>query len=226
MPSPMPSPMHFFLASSERPDTALPPERWMVAFPEGQWGFWPALSRQVRPADVVWVSVRTSDWSSKVSELRRAHPACHVVVMSPVLQDEEGLTALNLGARGYCHLLASPDLLREVAQLVSHGGLWIGPELVQRLVAATRNLLDRSPNAPLPQTDLSVLSERELQVARAVADGKSNREVAEQLFISERTVKAHLGAAFEKLGVRDRVQLVLHLQRSANAGLAAPRPTR
>jgi DNA-binding CsgD family transcriptional regulator len=59
-----------------------------------------------------------------------------------------------------------------------------------------------------------------------VADGKSNREVAEQLFISERTVKAHLGAAFEKLGVRDRVQLVLHLQRSANAGLAAPRPTR
>lgn len=211
----MAAPMHYFLASGERPDTALPPERWMVAFPQGQWSPWTSLSRAVKPADVVWVSVLVPDWKARVAELRTLQPACQVVVMSPVLEDEEGLTAINIGARGYCHLLASPDLLREVAQLVAHGGLWIGPELVQRLVAATRNLLDRSPNAPLPDTDLSVLSERELQVARAVADGKSNREVAEQLFISERTVKAHLGAAFEKLGVRDRVQLVLHLQRSA-----------
>ena len=63
------------------------------------------------------------------------------------------------------------------------------------------------------------VSAREAEVAQAVAAGKSNREVAEQLFISERTVKAHLGAVFEKLGVRDRLQLALRL-----SGRAATRP--
>jgi DNA-binding NarL/FixJ family response regulator len=134
-----------------------------------------------------------------------------VVVLSSVPEQVEGLRALNAGARGYCHLLAAPVLLQEVAQVVSLGGLWVGPDLVQRLMAATRELLQRSPDAVRPAVDLSVLSERELQVARAVAEGQSNREVAEQLHITERTVKAHLGAVFEKLGLRDRVQLVLQL---------------
>jgi len=53
-----------------------------------------------------------------------------------------------------------------------------------------------------------------VQVARAVSAGRSNKEVADKMFISERTVKAHLGAIFEKLGVRDRLQLVLRLAAS------------
>ena len=55
-------------------------------------------------------------------------------------------------------------------------------------------------------------------MARAVTAGRSNREVADLLFISERTVKAHLGAVFEKIGVRDRLQLVLRLAASADPG--------
>ena len=94
-------------------------------------------------------------------------------------------------------------------------GCGSGTSLVQRLVAATRELVQRNPGADGGAVcDLSALSEREAQVARAVAQGRSNKEVAEQLFISERTVKAHLGAIFDKLGVRDRVQLVLKLQSS------------
>jgi DNA-binding NarL/FixJ family response regulator len=100
-----------------------------------------------------------------------------------------------------------------VAQVIQHGGLWLGPDLVQRLMAATRDVLARSPNAPVQAADVSALSDRELQVARAVADGHTNKEVADLLHISERTVKAHLGSVFEKLGVRDRLQLVLRLAR-------------
>lgn len=188
-----------------------PPERWLQAFPDGQWSNWTTLEVSLRAGDTVWVPVTYPDWEACVSALLARQPACAVVVVSGVLQDAEGLRALNAGARGYCHLLAVPELMREVAQVVSHGGLWVGPSLVQRLMSATREALARSPNAQLPTVDLSPLSEREAQVARAVAAGKSNKEVAEQLFISERTVKAHLGAVFEKLGVRDRVQLVLHL---------------
>jgi two-component system, NarL family, nitrate/nitrite response regulator NarL len=208
---------HHFLASSAAQPPIQPSERWLLAFPNGQWSNWSTLKAQLKPGDTVWVPVAHADWEARVRELLAHQPACQVVVTSTVLQDPEGLRALNAGARGYCHALAVPAVLKEVAQVVAHGGLWLGPDLVQRLMAATRDALARSPNAPLPQVDLSVLSERERQVAQAVADGKSNKEVAEQLFISERTVKAHLGAAFEKLGVRDRVQLVLYLQGASRA---------
>ena len=198
----------YFLSSTVAKPPILPPERWMLAFPEGEWIRWATLQAAVQADDTVWVPVQHEDWMNKVAALVAAQPACRVVVVSTVPYDAEGLRAVNVGARGYCHQLAVPEMLQEVAQAVQHGGFWLGPDLVQRLVSATRELLaDKAP--PSSSVDLSALSDRELQVAKAVAAGKSNKEVAEQLFISERTVKAHLGAVFEKLGVRDRVQLVL-----------------
>lgn len=202
---------HLFLASATAKPPILPPERWVLAFPGGSWNNWSTLQTSVSAGDTVWVPVAHPDWQDKVAALLQLQPQAHVVVVSTVPYDAEALRALNAGARGYCHLLAVPELLQQVAQVVQNGGVWLGPELVQRMVTATRDLIERSPHAALPQTDLTTLSERELQVARAVASGKSNKEVADQLHISERTVKAHLGSVFEKLGVRDRVQLVLHV---------------
>lgn len=201
---------HFLLPDSAA-SWSLPPERWSQAFPGGLACDWTLLRQTAAAGDTVWVPVTREDWLARVAALLQMQPGCRVVVLSAVPGETEGLRALDAGARGYCHLLAVPTLLREVAQVVGLGGLWVGPELVQRLVAATRGLLQqrRAPNAVCP--DLSLLSEREAQVARAVACGHTNREVAEQLHISERTVKAHLGAVFEKLGVRDRVQLVLQI---------------
>ena len=80
------------------------------------------------------------------------------------------------------------------------------PELMQRFLALSMRV------APKPQSsevELNALTSRELMVAEQVAKGASNREIAEALDITERTVKAHLSAIFEKLGVRDRVQLAL-----------------
>lgn len=200
-----------FLVQAIAPWPAIARGRWQQAFPDGQLGDWIEVQQTVAAGDTVWVPVMLDDWRLKVAALLQSQPDCRVVVLSSVPEQDEGLRALDAGARGYCHWLAAPVLLQEVAQVVSLGGLWVGPELVQRLMAATRELLQRSPDAVRPAVDLSVLSERELQVARAVAEGQSNREVAEQLHIAERTVKAHLGAVFEKLGLRDRVQLVLQL---------------
>jgi DNA-binding NarL/FixJ family response regulator len=77
---------------------------------------------------------------------------------------------------------------------------------MRQLVLATARIL---PATSTPQADLSLLTSREKAVAELVAAGKSNKEVARDLDITERTVKAHLGSAFEKLQVRDRLQLVL-----------------
>ena len=211
---------HHFLTDTLVHPPVTPPLRWLDAFNEGQTANWGQV-QAASEGDVVWVSVGYPAWADAVTRLVAAHPRVRVVVLSPMPSQTEGLQAINVGARGYCHLFAVPELLQDVSAVVEQGGLWVGPELVERIVAATRDLLQRSPAAAaqLQAADLSTLSVREAEVAQAVAAGKSNREVAEQLFISERTVKAHLGAVFDKLGVRDRLQLVLRL---SGRGPAAP----
>jgi DNA-binding NarL/FixJ family response regulator len=144
-------------------------------------------------------------------------PGTRAVLLSGSPDPAEGLVALDAGAMGYTHAYALPELLQEVATVIAHGGIWAGPELLKRLVAATSAALATLP-APAHgpgqvaqnyATAWAKLSAREAQVVNSVAAGKSNKEVADQLFISERTVKAHLGMAFEKLGVRDRLQLAV-----------------
>lgn len=211
---------HHFLTDTLAHPPVTPPLRWLDAFNDGQAANWGQV-QAAKAGDVVWVSVGYPTWADAVARLLAAKPRVRVVVLSPVPDQAEGLQAINIGARGYCHLFAVPELLQDVATVVEQGGLWVGPELVDRIVAATRDLLQRSPAAAaqLQAADVSTLSARELEVAQAVAAGKSNREVAEQLFIAERTVKAHLGAVFEKLGVRDRLQLALRL--AGRAGVSA-----
>lgn len=211
----------YFLSHAQASPPVLPPERWRAAFPQGQWGDWSRLSASLQAGDLVWLSVGYPLWLEVLAQLLGLQPAARVIVLSSVPDQTEGLRAIHQGARGYCHLYAAPEMLQDVGTVVAQGGLWLGPELVDRIVAATRELLDRSPAAAetIPVVDLSALSARELEVARAVAAGRSNREVAEALFISERTVKAHLSAVFEKLGVRDRLQLTLQL-----SGRGATRP--
>lgn len=204
---------HLFLADADARPPVVPTDRWQTAFSQGRWldrgAIWPAC----KAGDMVWLPTALPDWEALLRRLVAERPASPVVVVSNIPESVEGLRAIDRGARGYCHAYAVPGLFTDVAQVVSQGGLWVGPELLGRLVAAARDLLGRAASrdeAPA-EVDLSMLSLREAEVARAVVAGKSNREVAEALFISERTVKAHLGAVFEKLGVRDRVQLVLHL---------------
>jgi len=127
----------------------------------------------------------------------------------------------SAGVRGYCNAHATAANLRRVANVVQAGGLWIGEALMQRLLTATRTAMLRKPvvppaideNASASEDRLSVLSKRELEVARTVAGGSSNKEVARQLGITERTVKAHVGAVFQKLNVRDRLHLALIVNR-------------
>lgn len=178
-------------------------QRWLEAFPQA------VVTANVHDAgpradDLVWLSAELPDWRARILDLVAA--GCPVVVLSLQPDQNEALAALELGARGYAHALATPTLLREIDTVVSHGGLWAGAELMARLVGALRSRLPAQREAVL-----DVLSPREAEVAQAVAAGRSNKEVARELGVTERTVKAHLGAVFEKLGVRDRLQLALRI---------------
>lgn len=194
---------HIFL--SRRSET-LP--TWNAAFPGANLLPYPASDSQLaRPGEaIVWLHVAGDkpDPALLVQEVAGRAPGCCIVVLSNVPNDEEGLAVLEAGAVGYTNALAVPEVLRQIASVVENGGLWVGPNLLQRLIAgmATRS-------TQINSSHLDKLSAREKEVALAVAGGASNKEIARRLEISERTVKAHLTAAFERLGVRDRLQLSL-----------------
>ena len=216
---------HFFLSSP----AAAVPERLLEAFagikPLNAEALMARLPALPAAQSLVWLSSTDDQWPQALRQILQAQPDARVVLLSGVPEPTEGLRALNDGARGYTHAYGVPALLQEVALVIEHGGLWVGPDLLQRLVRSTNAALAAqqavskaqlpADAAPSPGTSAwTRLSVREAQVARAVSAGRSNKEVAEKMFISERTVKAHLGAIFEKLGVRDRLQLVLHLSAS------------
>lgn len=133
--------------------------------------------------------------------------AAYLILASPRPDDAEGLLAIENGFSGYCHAYASPEHLRQVISVVASGELWVGRSLVNRLIRAVDN-----PHRSAHDTHWARrLTERESEVARHAANAESNADIAEALGISERTVKAHLSAIFEKLGVADRLQLALRV---------------
>ena len=134
-----------------------------------------------------------------------------VVILADTPDEEVVVAALEAGAVGCCNSRAAPEVLQQVALVVANGGLWIGQSILQRLVGGAGRALGQRPEMGKNDTWTAKLSERECQVARLVAAGESNKEISEHLNISERTVKAHLTSVFEKLGLRDRLQLSLRI---------------
>ena len=183
--------------------------RWREAFPHARLVAPRAAAGITDAADaLLWLDgARIGDREALASEARRAlQVSPRVVVMSPAPAESEAFALLSLGVSGYCHLAATPNQLKEIASVVEEGGIWMPPDLLRRLVGLSRRVV--SP-APRDAAGVSSLTEKEFAVASLVGGGASNREIAERLAMSERTVKSHLSSIFRKMDVRDRVQLAL-----------------
>lgn len=197
--------VHFIFGAST------PSERWREAFPNGKTLSWPLLSSELNLVDeidqpIFWVSTQ-GPWMDIIKWAVAAGKNLPVVVVSSDPNDAQALEVFDAGAKGYCHALSVPALQQDVQRTVASGGLWVGADLLSRMMRITRGWLNNK-NAHALRVELSA---REAEVTQAVLQGLSNKEVARKLNITERTVKAHLGAVFEKLGVRDRLQMVLAL---------------
>ena len=187
--------------------------RWRGAFPLAEAVPVRVLSNVFAP-DYAWLRLLPgASVAVQVQVVRRHLPDAALIVLSDTPSDDEGMQAFSAGARGYCNSHASEAVLRQVFSVVSQGGLWIGESLMERLLVGITRM-------PVPGTDASAakngwhekLTEREWDVARAIAAGASNKEVARQLGITERTVKAHVGVIFTKLEVQDRLHLALRIR--------------
>lgn len=201
-----PAPAHVFVAPSGQ---ALP--RWLEAFPRLRCVKTGEQLGALDSVSVVWLRLDSSVAAlTQVESLVVAAPGARIVVLADQPDDEQALPLFAAGIRGYCNAHSTAANLRQVAQAVVAGGLWVGAGLMARLLAATRRSLPPE-SAARPETDspLARLTRRESDVAQQIARGATNKEVARALGISERTVKAHTGAIFDKLGARDRLQLAL-----------------
>lgn len=187
--------------------------RWSQAFPQASiFNTESELPLNLR-GSLVWVLLGDVFTLAHISAWVAA--GARVIALTQNENSQEAKQALEVGANGYLHYLAVVPVLQQASQVVAVGGLWLGVDLMRQLVFATANILApdltrKIASESVPEKNyLELLSAREKDVARAVAAGKSNKEVAKELDITERTVKAHLSAVFEKLHVRDRLQLVL-----------------
>lgn len=151
-----------------------------------------------------------------VTQLRKGLAGRPLIVLADEPSEEAALAALTAGAAGYCNGHAAPAVLQQVAAVVQNGGVWIGQGLMKRLLSATAGLLGKRPGQDTAWR--KTLTPREQEVAAAVAQGASNKEIARQLDITERTVKFHIGSLLEKLGARDRLQLSLIINGVGPAG--------
>jgi DNA-binding NarL/FixJ family response regulator len=168
-----------------------------------------AATREHRP-DVVLMDIRMAemDGITATAALRRLVGPPHVIVLTTFQADEQVMSALRAGASGFLVKDTPPAEIIAAVRLVASGDAIISPSV-------TRTLLSHFGNAPAAERRrtaaqrLLTLTDREREVAAAIASGASNAEVATSLFMSEATVKAHVSRLFTKLAVVNRVQIAI-----------------
>ena len=161
---------------------------------------------------VVLMDVRMPgmDGVSATREMSRRFPEVGVIILTTFEDDETVFEGLRAGARGYLLKDVSSEEMAEAVRKVAAGEALIQSRLTRRVLAEFSRMSAAPAAQPGGPQSLAVpLTERELEVLRALAHGLSNREIAAQLVITEGTVKNHVSNLIDKLGVRDRTQAVL-----------------
>jgi DNA-binding NarL/FixJ family response regulator len=164
-------------------------------------------ARRLGP-DVVLMDVRMPDLDGiqATAELARAVPQAKVLILTTFEQDDYVFGALRAGASGFLLKRTRPEELIAAVRTVAAGDSLLSPSV-------TRLVIDRMAQQPLPElaaeAKLDELTRREREVLELIARGLSNREIATGLFVEESTVRTHVKRIQMKLGLRDRVQIVI-----------------
>lgn len=147
------------------------------------------------------------------SELRMAAPLSKFFLLSDQPNEEEGLFFLKLGIVGYGNTYISQARLLEAIRVISGGAVWLGQKVIQKLIIESYSKV-KEQVTPGTGQKLPGLTPAERKVAELVAKGQSNLEIAYNLKISERTVKAHLTSIYEKTKTGSRLSLALLINRA------------
>lgn len=163
--------------------------------------------RQLRPEVVLMdISLPAMDGIAVTRQVTHEFPTIAVIMLTMYRQQQQVLQAMKSGAKGYLLKSASSREVAQTIRTVHEGGMLIEPELTGAIVSEFRRLSDSASNG-------HALSEKEVEIIRYVASGMSNKEIAQKLAYSEKTVKNYLSIIFQKLGIRDRTQAAIFAMR-------------
>jgi DNA-binding NarL/FixJ family response regulator len=143
-----------------------------------------------------------SGYTETLEVIRCERPDVRLIVIGPANDDQMVISSIIAGARAHLDVNASPENVRQAIDVVVSGSIWAPRRLLSRLIDRLLTSHDTSLTSGVPQ-----LTERERQVLELILLARSNREIASQLGIEERTVKAYVGRLMRKAGADNRVKL-------------------
>ncbi|MFZ0305875.1 MAG: response regulator transcription factor [Terracidiphilus sp.] len=150
-----------------------------------------------------------------LESVRRLRPMLRLIVIGPEGDEELVFSSIVAGARAYLDLTADPEVVRRAVNVVTSGSIWAPRKLLSRLIDRLLNI----PDAGMTNNAAPRLTAREQQVLERILLARSNREIAAELGIEERTVKAYVGRLMKKTGADNRIKLSMSaLNRSLLTG--------
>lgn len=165
--------------------------------------------------DVLLMDVRMPgmDGIAATAEVSARHPRTRIIVLTTFDLDEYAFAAIRSGASGFLLKDVRPQELVAAIRTVHAGEAALSPRVTRRMLELFAEDLPAGSEGRAPATEapgpLDALTAREREILQAIAEGLNNAELAERFFLSESTVKTHVGRVLQKLGARDRVQLVI-----------------
>ncbi len=171
------------------------------------------LVQQTKP-DIVLMDIRMPNMDglqATAKLLALAEHSCRVIILTTFDPDEYVFNALQAGASGFVLKDIPPESLVDAVRTVADGGAMLSPSITRRLIGQFTQTDHNQNNEHqlLLAQRLERLTTREKEVLLAIAEGHSNAEIAQQLFIGAATVKTHVSSVLAKLGLRDRAQAVV-----------------
>ncbi len=167
-----------------------------------------ALSEQ---PDVVLLDLVMPDLDGvhAIPKIREGSPGSRILVLTSFSEDDKILPAIQAGAHGYLLKDIAPQALAQAIRGAFAGEVQLHPTAAKKLMEVAAQANANPPNERTGAGTLE-LTERELEVVELIASGLSNRAIAERLFVSEKTVKTHVGNILQKLNLEDRTQVAIY----------------
>lgn len=171
------------------------------------------------PVDVILMDIRmpVMDGVLCTKKVKARWPETKVIILTTFDDDDFVFSALQYGASGYLLKAGDMDTLHQAIRTVYSGGAMINPGIARKVVDLFSNMRN-TPIIDVDEQSVHSLSEMEWEVVRQIGHGRSNKEIAERLFLSEGTVRNYLSRILQKLELRDRTQVAIWAVENGYAG--------